>query len=470
MNLFNQLFDICIPTSLSRDEGQYTKAKNLVGLAVVAFLAAPPFAGLYWWMGNEVGAVGIGLVLPLLATSLLTMRLFNSLVFAQYSSMFTLFGLFCMLTWTLGGDVSTAVAAWFTAVPVVATFMLGLRQGLLWLAMSTAAMLFFAWAHGTGAVGFPANPVQDMPLLNTLSNLGLVPFVSGLALFFQLAKDQSDAQRRSQVDTIHFLMNEVGEQTKQVSSQVQHMVHSLDEQSQQAMAMRAASEANHELASTLQQASTTLVREADVARDTAQRGAEVVGSAITNSESLAESISQADQLVKTLQARSQDISSIVDRIKGLAFQTNILALNATIEAAHAGAQGRGFAVVADNVRKLAGEAGDAATAISQELGVVLDHIRSTASLLGSSHELAESGRSSAAHAKEALQSIQDSVLTLHSEMNRLQDVSHRQFSQNSELQSVASRMEQGIQAVAGGSSSIEQAMSQLNARLSSVGA
>jgi hypothetical protein len=38
------------------------------------------------------------------------------------------------------------------------------------------------------------------------------------------------------------------------------------------------------------------------------------------------------------------------------------------------------------------------------------------------------------------------------------------------LQSVASRMEQGIQQVAGGSSSIEQAMARLNARLSNVGA
>jgi methyl-accepting chemotaxis protein len=196
----------------------------------------------------------------------------------------------------------------------------------------------------------------------------------------------------------------------------------------------------------------------------------VVGSAITNSVALAESISQADQLVRTLQSRSQGISDIVDRIKGLAFQTNILALNATIEAAHAGAQGRGFAVVADNVRKLAGEAGEAATAISQELSVILDHIRDTAGLLGNSHELAESGRVSAAHAKQALQSIQDSVMALHGEMSRLEDVSHRQLNQNSELQSVASRMEQGIQQVAGGSSSIEQAMARLNARLSNVGA
>jgi len=357
MNLFAYLFDLSIPESFRHDENQYTQAKNLIGLAVVALLAAPPFAGLYWWLGNTTGAWAIASALPLLMSGLVGMRLFNSLALPQYLSMFTLFGLFCTLSWSLGGDPASSVNAWYTAVPVVATFMLGLRQGLLLLAMCLSAMGFFTWANLTGAVSFPPNPVKDMALLNTLSNLGLVPFVSGLALFFQLAKDQSDAQRRSQVETI----------------------------------------------------------------------------------------SQADQLVRTLQSRSQGISDIVDRIKGLAFQTNILALNATIEAAHAGAQGRGFAVVADNVRKLAGEAGEAATAISQELSVILDHIRDTAGLLGNSHELAESGRVSAAHAKQALQSIQDSVMALHGEMSRLEDVSHRQLNQNSELQSVASRMEQGIQ-------------------------
>ena len=470
MNLFNLLFDILIPPALRQDEVGFSKAKNLVGLAVVAGLAAPPFAGLYWWMGNTVGAIAITMALPILISALLLMRALRSLGVAQYLSMFTLFSLFGVLIWTLGGNCSTSVNAWFAAVPVVATFMLGLRQGLLWLAMSASAMLFFVWASQTGAVHFPPNPVHNMPLLDMISNLGLVPFVSGLALFFQLAKDQSDATRRSQVETIRFLMDEVGAQTQQVSDQVLHMVQSLDEQSQQAMTMRAASQANHQLAETLQQTSCALAREADQARVTAEQGADVVGSAIANTEALAASINQADTLVRTMQSRSQDISGIVDRIKSLAFQTNILALNATIEAAHAGAQGRGFAVVADNVRKLAGEAGEAATAISTELGVVLAHIRTTAGLLDSSQGLADSGRASAALAKDALQSIQDSVMTLYGEMNRLQEVSHEQLSRHGDLQSVASRMEAGIQHVASGSSAIEQAMAQLNARLSQVGA
>jgi hypothetical protein len=395
MSLFDGLFQLFIPDSLRRDEDDLAKAKNQVGLVVVAVLAAPPFAALYAWLGNTAGAWGIAMALPMLMVGVVCMRWLGSLKLAQVNAMVSLWGLFCFLQWTLGGHPKTAVAAWFVAVPVVATFMGGLRQGLFWLAMSLAAMGFFAWASFTGAVSFPVNPVTDMVLLDTLSNLGLVPFVSN----------------------------------------------------------------------TLESTSGNLARGAEVARDSAVEGAQVVGEAIATSAALAQAIDQADGLVRQMQARSRQVGGTVDRIKGLAFQTNILALNATIEAAHAGAQGRGFAVVADNVRKLAGEAGDAATAISQELGVILEHIQRTASLLDDSQGLAASGRANADHARQALQAIEDAVMGVYGEMSQLQNVSERQSQQNQSLQTVAGRIETGITEVVTGSSAIRDSMAQLHDRL-----
>src|SRR5262249_13592104 len=93
-------------------------------------------------------------------------------------------------------------------------------------------------------------------------------------------------------------------------------------------------------------------------RRTAEKGGEVVGSAVT---AMAE-ISQS----------SRRITDIISTIDEIAFQTNFLALNAAVEAARAGEQGRGFAVVAAEVRSLAQRSAAAAKEIK---GLIQDSVR-----------------------------------------------------------------------------------------------
>lgn len=97
---------------------------------------------------------------------------------------------------------------------------------------------------------------------------------------------------------------------------------------------------------------------AAAARDSAERGGQVVSSAVT--------------AMNEINASSKKIADIITAIDEIAFQTNLLALNAAVEAARAGEQGRGFAVVAAEVRNLAQRSASAAKEIKS---LISDSVR-----------------------------------------------------------------------------------------------
>ena len=101
----------------------------------------------------------------------------------------------------------------------------------------------------------------------------------------------------------------------------------------------------------------------DKARGEAQSGALIATTALGSMESIVKSIKSVEEAIEKLGTEAENITEVLDVIKGIADQTNLLALNAAIEAARAGECGRGFSVVADEVRALAARSQESADKI-----------------------------------------------------------------------------------------------------------
>lgn len=130
-----------------------------------------------------------------------------------------------------------------------------------------------------------------------------------------------------------------------------------------------------------------------------------ISETISSIQNLVDEVLGASTKAEGLAVQAQDISKVLEVIRGIAGQTNLLALNAAIEAARAGEAGRGFAVVADEVRSLAQRTQYSTEEIEQMINGIQQGTQDTVGALNSSAEHAGQTLQRANSAGSALEKI-----------------------------------------------------------------
>lgn len=247
------------------------------------------------------------------------------------------------------------------------------------------------------------------------------------------------------------MVGRIGDASRQLSQHAHELLGAMDSSSQSAAHQQSETDqvatAINQMAASVQEVANNAQRTAEAAsraNSEAATGTEVVNRTGAAIGQLAQDIQRAGDVIHELEAHSNDITKVLDVIRGIAEQTNLLALNAAIEAARAGEQGRGFAVVADEVRNLASRTQQSTQEINSMISALQGGARQAVDVMQRSREQAMQSVEQAAQAACSLQGI-------NSRVNEISEMSIQIAAAVEQQSAVSENINQNIVSIRGGS-------------------
>lgn len=171
----------------------------------------------------------------------------------------------------------------------------------------------------------------------------------------------------------------------------------------------------NEMQSAIEEVAGNASRASEVTRkaeDKGQNGGQIIRQSSEQVQQLSAQISKAVNVIRQLSEDSNNITSVLEVIRGVAEQTNLLALNAAIEAARAGEQGRGFAVVADEVRTLAQRTQKSTEDIQTMITALQTGVSEIVAVMETGSEQASTAEELALNAETEIQAILEAMTNI----------------------------------------------------------
>ncbi|MCG4452470.1 methyl-accepting chemotaxis protein [Pseudomonas sp. MMS21-TM103] len=269
------------------------------------------------------------------------------------------------------------------------------------------------------------------------------------------------AQLRGSLQGVDQESQSLGGTVQLLSSQAQSALTSVEQQqgqmSQIATAATQMAATAQSVAQSCEEAAVEAGQTREIANQSNQRSVRTSASMRQLSSRLGDSAATLQQL----RVQTEQITRVVDVIKGIAEQTNLLALNAAIEAARAGEQGRGFAVVADEVRSLSQRTQNSTAEIAQTVADLHRVVGQSVSLMEAAVQQAEGDVGSVLAMGEDLAGIVESVQRVSDRLAQIATAAEQQAATADEVSGNIQQVDQGASAMLDGAQAVSEAAEQL---------